>query len=387
MPGPNSYTGEDVIEVNCHGGRAVLGAVLEEILNQGARLAERGEFTYRAFMNGRMDLTQAEAVAEMIHAPTRAAMHLAQIKLSGLLGKRISALRSRLEHLRAQLAVAVDFPDDEVECLSPEELIKTSSQVRFEIDTLLAAVDRTKAWREGALVVLTGRVNAGKSSLMNTLLGRSRAIVTDQPGTTRDYLEEPVNLDGLEIRLADTAGLRQTDDVIEAAGLEMGRELMDRADLVLLIGDGTEPLDQETLSTAKGLDAGKTLAVLNKNDLDGFDLSNGSSLIDLGFETLDISAKNGHNIDMLCARIRDRVLQGAGQPDPDELAPNTRQAKVLGEAATELLSMEQDTRAGIPYDLLSVRLETACNTLSGITGEITSNEVLNSIFDSFCIGK
>ena len=314
-------------------------------------------------------------------------MHLAQIKLSGLLGKRISALRSRLEHLRAQLAVAVDFPDDEVECLSPEELIKTSSQVRFEIDTLLAAVDRTKAWREGALVVLTGRVNAGKSSLMNTLLGRSRAIVTDQPGTTRDYLEEPVNLDGLEIRLADTAGLRQTDDVIEAAGLEMGRELMDRADLVLLIGDGTEPLDQETLSTAKGLDAGKTLAVLNKNDLDGFDLSNGSSLIDLGFETLDISAKNGHNIDMLCARIRDRVLQGAGQPDPDELAPNTRQAKVLGEAATELLSMEQDTRAGIPYDLLSVRLETACNTLSGITGEITSNEVLNSIFDSFCIGK
>ena len=148
-----------------------------------------------------------------------------------LLGEKISSLRMRLEHLRAHLVVAVDFPDDEVECLSPEELISTSHEVRTEIKTLLSAVDRTKAWREGALVVLAGRVNAGKSSLLNALLGRNRAIVTDQPGTTRDYLEESLNLDGLNIRLADTAGIRQTTDAIEAAGLKMGRELMDRADL------------------------------------------------------------------------------------------------------------------------------------------------------------
>lgn len=387
MPGPNSYTGEDVVEINCHGGRAVLNAVLEEILALGPRLAERGEFTYRAFMNGRMDLSQAEAVAEMIHAPTKAAMQLAQVKLSGLLGEKISALRLKLEHLRAQLVVAVDFPDDEVECLAPEDLIATSSEVRAELDTLLSAVDRTRAWREGALVVLAGRVNAGKSSMMNALLGRNRAIVTDQPGTTRDYLEESINLDGLNIRLADTAGIRQTDDVIEAAGLEKGRELMEQSDLVLLLVDGTSPLTDDTMITANALDADKTLVVLNKSDLPNFDSANGKPLADLGFETIEVSAKTGGAIDALCGRIRDRVLQGAGQPDSDELAPNARQAAVLVSASEELLLLEQDTEAGIPYDLLGVRLESACDTLSGITGEITSNEILNSIFDSFCIGK
>jgi len=387
MPGPNSYTGEDVVEINCHGGRAVLAAVLEEILNLGARLAERGEFTYRAFMNGRMDLSQAEAVAEMIHAPTKAAMHLAQVKLSGLLGEKIAALRARLEHLRAQLVVAVDFPEDEIECLSPEELISTSSAVRKEIDGLLTAVDRTRAWREGALVVLAGRVNAGKSSMMNALLGRNRAIVTDQPGTTRDYLEESINLDGLNIRLADTAGIRQTDDAIEAAGLEKGRELMDQADLVLFLADATAPLNEDSMETARKLQTDKTLAVLNKSDLEKFDASHGAPLAELGLETITVSAKVGTDIDTLCDRIRDRILQGAGQPDPDELTPNARQAAVLSSASEELALLEQDTQMSIPYDLLSVRLETACNTLSGITGEITSNEILNTIFDSFCIGK
>ena len=387
MPGPNSYTGEDVIEINCHGGRAILAAALEEILALGARMAERGEFTYRAFMNGRMDLSQAEAVAEMIHAPTKAAMHLAQVKLSGVLGQKIADLRLKLENLRAKLVMAVDFPEDEVECLAPEDLVRTSAEVRAEIGTLLGAVDRTRAWREGALVVLAGRVNAGKSSLMNALLGRDRAIVTDQPGTTRDYLEEPVNLGGLAVRLADTAGIRATDDVIEAAGLEMGRELMDRADLVLLLADGTEPLADDALSTADRLDADRTLAVVNKNDLDGFDPAHAAPLADRGFETLEISARTGAGIDALCSRIRERVLRGAGQPDPDEIAPNARQAEVLTRAAEELHLLELDTEAGVPYDLLGVRLESATGELAAITGEIAPEDVLNTIFDDFCIGK
>lgn len=387
MPGPNSYTGEDVIEINCHGGRAVLAAVLEEILNLGARLAERGEFTYRAFMNGRMDLTQAEAVAEMIHAPTKAAMHLAQVKMSGLLGEKIAGLRARLEHLRAQLVVAVDFPEDELECLSPDELISTSADVRSEIDGLVSAVDRTRAWREGALVVLAGRVNAGKSSLMNALLGRNRAIVTDQPGTTRDYLEESINLDGLNIRLADTAGIRETDDAIEAAGLEKGRELMDQADLVLLLTDGTLQISDDVIATAETLEIEKALLVINKSDLANFDTNNSVGVAQFGLDSIEISAKTGSDIDTLCARIRDKVLKGAGQPDPDELTPNARQAAILATASEELSMLEQDAAMSIPYDLLSVRLETACDVLSGITGEITSNEILNTIFDSFCIGK
>lgn len=387
MPGPNSYTGEDTVEINCHGGRAILGAVLEEVLTQGARLAERGEFTYRAFMNGRMDLSQAEAVAEMIHAPTKAAMQLAQVKLSGLLGSKIKELRSRLEDLRAQLVVAVDFPEDEVDCLAPEALIGVSKTVREEIQTLLTAMDRTKAWREGALVVLAGSVNAGKSSLMNALLGRDRAIVTDQPGTTRDYLEESINLDGLTIRLTDTAGIRKTDDAIEAAGLEMGRELMSKADLILYLVDCTQPLTPYAMATAKTLDPGKAIAVLNKNDSPEFDAANGAPLADIGLETLEISAKTGTAINELCMRMRDRILAGAGQPDPDELAPNARQAAVLGEATAELEMLEQDAEAAIPYDLLSVRVDSACDILSGITGEITSSDILNTIFDAFCIGK
>ncbi|MGE4192049.1 MAG: tRNA uridine-5-carboxymethylaminomethyl(34) synthesis GTPase MnmE [Pseudodesulfovibrio sp.] len=387
MPGPRSYTGEDVAEINCHGGRAVLAAVLQETLRHGARLAERGEFTYRAFMNGRLDLSQAEAVAEMIHAPTRAAMHLAQVKLSGLLGLKIADLRTSLEALRAQMAVAVDFPEEELECLSPEELIQTVDAVRKEIKLLLCAVDRTRAWREGALVVLAGRVNAGKSSLMNGLLGRNRAIVTDQPGTTRDYLEETLNLDGLAVRLADTAGIRATDDAVEAAGLAKGRELMDQADLVIVLCDGTTPPDDEILATARDLDPKKTLAVLNKTDLPGFSLAHGEPFTELGLRTAGVSAKTGQGLPQLCAMIREQVLHGAGQPDTDVIAPNARQAAMLAEADAELAGLAEDALAQVPYDLLSVRLETACNALASITGEIAPADVLNSIFDSFCIGK
>lgn len=399
MPGPGSYTGEDVVEINCHGGRAVLAAVLDETLRHGARMAERGEFTYRAFMHGRLDLTQAEAVAEMIHAPTRSALHLAQAKLSGLLGRRIAGLRTRLESLRAQLVVAVDFPDDEVDCLAPEALAGAAAEVRADMETLLSAVDRARAWREGALVVLAGRVNAGKSSLMNALLGRNRAIVTDQPGTTRDYLEETVNLDGLGIRLVDTAGLRSAVDgtpgmtpyhpidAVEAAGQAVGRELADRADLVLLLADGTAPLDDDTLATAAAIPSRRALAVLTKSDLPGFDPAVATPLADLGFEVAKVSSATGSGLEALCARIRERVLQGAGQPDPDELAPNARQAAALSAAADELRLLEADALAQVPYDLLGVRLEAACATLASITGEITPQHVLDSIFESFCIGK
>lgn len=387
MPSPNSYTGEDTIEFNCHGGQAILATVLEECMNHGARLADKGEFTLRAYLNGRMDLTQAEAVAELIHAPSKAALHLAQIKLSGVLGQRIDELRIRLEQLRGQLCVAVDFPEEELECLSPDELIRTSSEVRTEINALLSAVERTRAWREGALVVLAGMVNAGKSSLMNALLGRNRAIVTEVPGTTRDYLEEILNLDGLTVRLADTAGIRETGDRIEEAGMEMGRELMEQADLILYVVDNSETLSHENVDAAVALDPARTLVVMNKLDVIGAEPPPWKTFKRFMFEFIKVSAKSGKNLDALAARIRERLLENAGQPDPDELVPNARQAQVLRQAEQELEGMEADAAQGVPYDLLGVRLETACNVLSGITGRITSEEVLNAIFDNFCIGK
>jgi tRNA modification GTPase len=387
MPGPDSFTGEDVVEFNCHGGQAILASVLEECLNAGARLAQKGEFTLRAFLNGRMDLTQAEAVAEMIHAPTRAAAHMAQIKHSGLLGATIAELRTQLEGLRSQLCIAVDFPEEELECLSPEQLVTQSSQVRARMNELLAAVERTKAWREGALVVLAGMVNAGKSSLMNALLGRDRAIVTDVPGTTRDYIEETLDLDGLRVRLADTAGMRESDDTVELAGMTISRELMEQADLVLFVVDNSATIADENVDACLTLDPGKTIAVMNKVDCIAAEPQPWKIFKRYMFELVKVSAKTGKNLDKLTATMRARLLAGQEQPDPDELVPNARQAAALKQACTELEAMETDATGGVPYDLLGVRLETACSKLDAITGTISSDEVLNAIFDDFCIGK
>lgn len=387
MPGPNSYTGEDTVELNCHGGRAILSAVLGEVICKGARLANAGEFTLRAFLNGRMDLTQAEAVAEMIHAPSRGAAQLAKVKLSGVLGERITGLRTRLEELRAQLCVAVDFPEDELECLPLEQMQAEVGDAVKNISEILSGVERTKAWREGALAVLSGKVNAGKSSLLNALLGRDRAIVTDIPGTTRDFIEETLNLDGLQVRVVDTAGLRETSDAVELAGLDMGRDLASQADLVLLIIDGSQPFALEDLDPQFAVMSADCLAVINKSDLEQSSPSPAEIMRGAGYEVVEISAKKGQGIERLAAHVREHILKGAGEPDPDELVPNSRQAATLKKANSELKELMADIEMQIPYDLLGVRLEAACSALSEITGEITPQEVLNSIFENFCVGK
>ncbi|MEF2145471.1 MAG: tRNA uridine-5-carboxymethylaminomethyl(34) synthesis GTPase MnmE [Desulfovibrionaceae bacterium] len=390
MPGPHSYTGEDVLEIHCHGGNAAPAAILSVLLKAGARLAHRGEFTQRAFLNGRMDLTQAEAVAELIAAPTKAALHLAQAKLAGGLGRRVDSLRQRLDMLRAQLCLAVDFPEEDVECLPLEELAQGAEQALAEVTALLTAMERAKAWREGVMAVLAGRVNAGKSSLLNALLGRERAIVTDLPGTTRDYLEEQVDLNGLRVRLVDTAGLRElggAGDAVEAAGMERSRELAQRADLVLFVADGSQPLTASDLEEALQFGAQHTLAVISKADLPTALLNPAEALAEQGLEIVRVSAKSGEGLDLLAERIRQRCTQGESEPDPDEAVPNARQAALLAEAVLELQALRDDALSGIPHDLLGVRLEAACNLLASLTGEIAPQDVLNSIFDSFCIGK
>ncbi|EMG35912.1 tRNA modification GTPase trmE [Desulfocurvibacter africanus PCS] len=397
MPGPRSYTGEDVLELHCHGSSAVLREVLDATLTLGARLAERGEFTRRAFLNGRLDLSQAEAVAELIAAPDRAAAHLARARLAGLLGERVRALRSRLEHLRAALCVAVDFPEDEVECLAPETFLSGVQAVMAEVRGLLTSHERTRAFREGAVVVLAGPVNAGKSSLLNALLGRERAIVSDTPGTTRDWLEESISLDGLPVRLVDTAGLRETADAVELEGVRRSRELLERADLVMLVLDGGQPADPAALALAHEVGPQRVLLVLNKMDLapgpeahkmrgvrgELFPPAAGGI-----FQVLHVSARTGAGIDALTTTLRRRLAEAAGgEPQAGELAPNVRQAQAMRQALDELEALALDIEAAVPYDLLSVRLETACMRLGEITGEIAPQDVLNAVFDTFCIGK
>lgn len=391
FPGPRSFTGEDSAEIQGHGGTAVLQAVLEAVLTQGVRLAERGEFTRRAFLNGRMDLSQAEAVAELVAAPGPEGVRLASAKLHGLLGRRVSELRERLEYLRRKVCLAVDFPDEEAECLPPAEFLAVTGHVADGVRALLASYRRARQWREGALVVLAGRVNAGKSSLMNALLGRPRAIVTDQPGTTRDYLEEETCLDGLPVRLADTAGLRaDSGDPIEREGMRRGRELARAAQAVLLVLDGTLAARAPSLwegfaeerALVEAVGASRCLALWNKADVAPLP----AGVTDFcGAPVLEVSALTGLGLDALAAAAR--RLCGAREPAPEEIAPNLRQARALENALTELQALEHDIAAAVPPDLCGLRLESAAAHLADITGLNSAEDTLNSIFADFCIGK
>lgn len=385
MPGPKTFTGEDVSEIHCHGGPAILAAALEAVFALGARPADAGEFTKRAFLHGRMDLTQAEAVAEMIAAPARGGIRLAQAKLDGMLGKRIVQLREQLELVRMKLCVAVDFPEEEIECLSPEEFVNDITSVLHALGELLANYDRAKCWRDGALVVLAGQVNAGKSSLMNGLLGRKRAIVTDIPGTTRDYLEEHLSFEGLPVRLVDTAGLRESGDIVEREGMHLSRDLARQADLVLLVVDATQGVGPHEAELITQVGAERVLVVQNKMDLLDVEPEGVPECVQL-----QISAKHGDGIERLVEAAREHILGrvgGASEPESGDLVPNLRQQRALVESRVELEALLEDIAAEVPYDLLGVRLEAACAILSEITGETTSEEILHKIFSEFCIGK
>lgn len=394
--GPNSFTGEDCAEIQGHGGPAVLAALLDSVLSRGARMAERGEFTRRAFLNGRLDLSQAEAVAELIAAPSREGVYLASAKLDGLLGRRVAELRERLEYLRQRVCLAIDFPDEEGECLPPQEFTAITREVASGIRTLLAGYERARCWREGALVVLAGQVNAGKSSLMNAFLGRNRAIVTEKPGTTRDYLEEQTTLAGLPVRLVDTAGLREhSDDSIELEGMKRGQEMAENARCVLLILDGKRadssadspeaafaPFAEEKALLEK-LGRSRCIAVWNKTDAaplpaDWTDF--------FGAPLLAVSSKEGTGIDELCSAVRALCL-GESAPEEGDIAPNLRQADKLRQALGALDALEQAIALFMPPDLCSIHLEAASAHLADITGLNSTEDTLNSIFESFCIGK
>jgi len=286
----------------------------------------------------------------------------------------------------------VDFPEEELECAAPEELAAELESMRSTLAELASGYARSRPWREGALVVLAGRVNAGKSSLMNALLGRKRAIVTDIPGTTRDFLEESLDLDGLVVRLVDTAGLRGDNDVcdaVEREGAAIGRELLGQADLRLLVVDAATPLAcEDARAFLDTLGPGPTLLAANKIDLaPGGAPEVEARFLALGLEVAALSARTGQGVDSFAGRIRARIVAGRSEPAPDELVPNRRQSLVLSRAVAELDALREDLEQSAPYDLLAVRAQTLTAILAELTGEITPSEVLDSVFDSFCIGK
>ncbi len=390
MPAPKTFTGEHVVEIHCHGGQAILQLVLETLMARGARLAERGEFSRRALLNGRVDLTQAEAIAEMIAAKNPAALRLGSNKLDGLLGKYVLVLRENLEHLRLSLSVAIDFPEEELECLSKTEFVQIINDVRKALEKLLQAHERYRHWQEGATVALAGAVNAGKSSLLNALLGYNRALVTDTPGTTRDFLEEYINIHGLSIKLVDTAGLRNAIDQVERMGIKRGRERIEDADAIILVLDGSlGPKAVEMLleEDKKLADFEHCIIVWNKSDL-APEIHLPSNWQNYTSKCLLVSAKEGQGLNTLCEKIKGVILKDQNtEPKASEIVPNMRQAKLLSDAAAELSTLATDIGNALPYDVCSVRLDTAVNLLGQITGLDSNDEMLDKVFSTFCIGK
>lgn len=392
--GPASFTGDDVAEFHLHGSPAILQAAVRALLAAGARLAQPGEFTKRALLSGRIDPTQAAAVAELVAAPTRSAAALALSRLSGGFGRRVSGLSDELKALRVDLTVAMDFPEDEVEIVSPGDLADAVRRVMDTLRGLARAADRAKPFREGSVAALVGRANAGKSSLLNAFLGRDRAIVTACPGTTRDLIEEAVDLDGLAVRLVDTAGLRPTADPVEMAGQALAKDVALAADAVVWVVDSSDPEsrpgdpdDDPLAALLQTLDASRLLVAANKLDLAAPPDWLREQTRTLGAGLAALSAAHGQGLDDLAAALRSLLFQGQGEFDPSAGAPNAREAQAIAQAADELQGLLDDLQHGMPYDVLGVRLESACAYLATLTGELTPQEVLDQIFSEFCIGK
>ena len=379
---PNSFTGEDVLELHGHGGPVVLDLVLKRVLELGARLARPGEFSERAFLNDKLDLAQAEAVADLIDSGTAQAARAAMRSLSGDFSTRVHELVEAITGLRAYVEAAIDFPDEEVDFLSEGDVAGRLADIRARFEALSKAARQGSLLREGMTVVIAGRPNAGKSSLLNHLAGHETAIVTDIPGTTRDLLREHVNLDGLPLHLIDTAGLRESGDAVEQEGVRRAKQEMQRADHVLLMVDSSKGLTEEDQRIIDALPPELPLTVIyNKIDITG--QIPAQDELD-GIPSLWLSARTGQGMDLL----RGYLKQAAGfeQTGEDGFTARRRHLDALGRARQHLNAAADQVKAGAG-ELLAEDLRLAQLSLSEITGEFTSDDLLGKIFSSFCIGK
>lgn len=387
MRAPQTYTREDIVEINCHGGSIPLSKVLELALRMGARLAEPGEFTRRAFLNGRIDLAQAEAVVDIIRAKTDLSLKVAINQLDGRLSEEITHIQDNLIELLASVEAAIDFPDEDLDFLPSREIISHISSILDQLESLLATADEGKIIVEGLRGVIIGRPNVGKSSLFNSLLREKRAIVTAVPGTTRDAIEEFINLDGVALKLTDTAGIRQSEDEIEVESIERTKIHLDNADLLLLVIDATEPLtddDKELLSLVKDK---RAIVILNKMDL----LQDPENAIikDLtaNMRVVRVSAITETGLDNLKSAIRNIAIHDTTVSADAVFVTKARHKNALRKAQESLLFALESAQGEMPPELIAVDLRGCLKNLGEIIGESASEEILDQIFSRFCIGK
>ena len=386
MRAPHSYTTEDVVEIQCHGSPLVLRTILDLVLRQGARLAEAGEFTQRAFLHGRFDLTQVEAIADLIHASSEVGAKLAAQQLHGKLYQAIDIVKKQVVSIASLIEAGIEFPEEGLEFTQREDCLQRLDHACADLENMLSHAEQGRRMREGFAVALIGRPNVGKSSLLNTLLREQRSIVTTIPGTTRDSIEESVQIQGVAFRLTDTAGIRKTADLLETEGIRRTQIVRDKADLVLLILDSSEQLTEEDQTLIRDVEQERTIVVLNKKDRLSAKLPAWYEAIS-AMESVLISAKTGDGCDELESCLFAKATQG-GLPQQDEIwITNRRQQQAAKNALDALQQAREIFENSDGEEFLAVDLRSCLNALGEIVGETTPDDLLGQIFSEFCIGK
>jgi len=386
MRGPKTYTAEDVVELDCHGGVTILKQILDLIIKLGARVAEPGEFTKRAFLNGRIDMSQAESVMDLIHAKNDMAAKSSLKQLQGGLRDTITAMRDRLLYNIAYIESALDDPENYSLDAFPQELESTVDNLLITVESLIKSSDNGRLIKEGIRTVIVGRPNAGKSSILNMLLGEDRAIVTDIEGTTRDTLEEVINIDGISLNMVDTAGIRDTEDLVEKIGVDKAKDSIKDADLVLYIVDGTTPLDENDFKIMDIIKEKKSITIINKNDMD---IVVDNLLITSKIDTkiIELSAKQGTGKDILHNLLKEMFFNNEVSYNDELYITNLRHKNLLYDTKESLSKVLESISMGMGEDFYTIDLMAAYASLGKIIGEELEDDLVNKIFAEFCMGK
>lgn len=377
MQGPHSYTAEDVVEINCHGGIVPTRKILGLVLESGARHAQAGEFTKRAFLNGRIDLTQAESVMDVIGAKSERALEISVSQLGGALKKKIKAVDADLIDLMVLIESNLDYPEYDIEAITEEKVLALIASAQGKISELFEQAKNSAVLRNGVQTAIVGEPNVGKSSLLNELLGDERAIVTDIAGTTRDSIQETILIDAVPFVLTDTAGIRETENAVEKIGVQKSLECAERADLVLFVRDASKALSADEEKLLAGLDPERTILIANKSDLQPPDAP----------DWIALSVKRGDGIEILKREMCARVLSGDVEGQESSVLLNARQEGLLRQARTHLEDARAGVESGLPEEIYAIDITDALEAIRAVTGEALGSDVIDTIFERFCIGK